>query len=125
MNEQHFAYRIRQHLNRGLHELPVTTADRLAAARAAALASQRQTVDQTILATAGSFVQHRFENLRVRQILATLALAGFVASSAFWLADMHISEQGELDRELLSDELPLGAFTDKGFAAWLNPASQD
>ncbi len=125
MNEQHFAYKIRQHLNRGLHELPASTAERLGAAREAALASQKQTVNQTILATAGSFVQHRLENLRIRQILATLALAGFVVSSAFWLSDMHISEQGAIDSELLSDELPLGAFTDKGFAAWLNPASQD
>ena len=125
MNEQHFAYKVRQHLNRGLHELPASTADRLAAAREAALASQKQAVNQTILATAGNFFQHRLENLRIRQVLATLALAGFVVSSAFWFSDMHISEQGAIDSELLSDELPLGAFTDKGFAAWLNPASQD
>lgn len=124
MNEQHFAYKVRQHLNRGLHELPASTADRLAAAREAALASQKQTVNQTFLAMAGSFVQHRLENLRIRQTLATLALAGCIVASAFWLSDMHISDQGAIDSELLSDELPLGAFTDKGFAAWLNPASQ-
>ncbi len=125
MNEQHFAYKIRQQLNRGLHELPTTTADRLANAREAALASQKQAANQTILALAGSFVLHHFESLRIRQILATLALACCVVSSAFWLSDMHISEQGAIDSELLSDELPLGAFTDKGFAAWLDPASQD
>jgi len=125
MNEQHFAYKIRQHLNRGLQELPAPTADRLATAREAALAAQKQTVNQTILATAGSFVQHHLENLRIRQILAMLALAGCVVSSAFWLSDMHISEQSAIDSELLSDELPLGAFTDKGFAAWLDPASQE
>jgi len=58
-------------------------------------------------------------------LLATLALAACVVSSAFWLSDMHISEQGEIDSELLSDELPIGAFTDKGFAAWLDPSSPD
>ena len=125
MNEQHFAYKVRQHLNRGLHDLPASTTDRLAAARLAALAVQKQTVNQTILAAAGSLVQHHFENLRVRQLLATLALAACVVSSAFWLSDMHISEQGEIDSELLSDELPIGAFTDKGFAAWLDPSSPD
>ena len=125
MNELHFAYKVRQHLNRGLHDLPATTTDRLAAARTAALGIQKQTVNQTILAAAGTFVQHRLENLRVRQLLTTLALACCVLSSAFWLADMRISEQGEIDSELLSDELPIGAFTDKGFAAWLDPASQD
>ena len=125
MNEQHFAYKVRQHLNRGLHELPTTTVDRLAAAREAALASQKQAVRQTALAMAGSFVQHHFENLRFRQLLVTLALAAGVVTSAFWLADMHISEQGAIDSELLSDELPIGAFTDKGFAAWLDRTSQE
>lgn len=125
MNEQHFAYKVRQHLNRGLHELPASTADRLACAREAALVSQKRPVDQTVLATAGSFLLHHLESPRIRQILVTLALAGCVVSSAFWLSDIHISEQGAIDSELLSDELPLGAFTDKGFAAWLNPASQE
>ncbi|MFT3847810.1 MAG: DUF3619 family protein [Propionivibrio sp.] len=125
MNEQHFADKVRQHLNRGLHQLPTPTMDRLATARAAALAAQKQAVNQTILATVGSFVQHHFENLRIRQMLVTLALAGCVVSSAFWLSDAHIAEQGEIDSQLLADDLPIGAFTDKGFAAWLNPASQD
>lgn len=125
MNEQHFAYKLRQQLNRGLHELPTATVDRLASAREAALASQRQTVNQTVLATVGSFILHHLESLRIRQILVTLALAGCVVSSALWLSHIHISEQGAIDSELLSDELPLGAFTDRGFAAWLNPASQD
>lgn len=124
MNEQHFVYKVRQHLNRGLHELPPATSDRLAAARTVALASQKQTVNQTMLATAGSFIQHQLHSARTKQMLATLALLGCVTFSVFWMADMHISEQGAIDSELLSDELPLGAFTDKGFAAWLDPASQ-
>ena len=119
MNELHFAYKVRQHLNLGLHELRPETSSRLAAAREKALASQRQTVNQSILATAGSFVQHQFDNLRFKQILATLALLLCVVFSSFWMADQRISEQSDVDSALLADDLPIGAYTDKGFDAWL------
>ena len=56
MNELHFAYKLRQHLNRSLHELPSGTTDRLAAARQRALSHQKQAVSQPVLATAGNFV---------------------------------------------------------------------
>ena len=123
MNEQHLAYKIRQHLNRGLHELRPETADRLAAARQSALARQKQAVSQSVLVSAGSFAQHHFDNLRVKQALAALALLIGVVFSAFWVADQRVAEIGAIDSALLADELPISAFTDKGFDAWLNDAS--
>lgn len=123
MNELHFGYKVRQHLNLGLHELSPETASRLVAAREKALASQRQTVNQSVLATAGGFVQHHFDNLRFKQIAATLALLLCVVLSSFWLADQHISEQSAIDSALLTDDLPIGAYTDKGFDAWLRSTS--
>lgn len=119
MNEQHFAYKIRQHLNRGLHQLPPQTTDRLAAARERALAHQRQFVGQTLLASVGGFVQSQFDNLRLKQALSALALLLFVVSSAYWIADQRVTELGEIDSALLADELPISAFTDQGFDAWL------
>ena len=119
MNEQHFAYKIRQHLNRGLHQLPPQTTDRLAAARERALAHHRQFVGQTLLASVGGFVQSQFDNLRLKQALSALALLLFVVSSAYWIADQRVTELGEIDSALLADELPISAFTDPGFDAWL------
>lgn len=119
MNELHFAYKVRQHLNLGLHELRPETASRLAAARKKALSCQRRAVSQSILATAGSFVQHQFDNQRFKQILATLALLLCVVFSSFWMADQRINEQSDVDSALLADDLPIGAYTDKGFDAWL------
>lgn len=119
MNEQHFAYKIRQHLNRGLHQLPPQTTDRLAAARERALAHHRQLVGQTLLASVGGFVQSQFDNLRLKQALSALALLLFVVSSAYWIADQRVTELGEIDSALLADELPISAFTDQGFDAWL------
>lgn len=123
MNELHFAYKVRQHLNLGLHELRPETASRLVAAREKALASQKQTVNQSALATAGSFVLHQLDNLRFKQILATLALLLCVVFSSFWMADQRINEQSDVDSALLADDLPIGAYTDKGFDAWLRSTS--
>ncbi len=123
MNEQHFAYKVRQHLNRGLHDLRPETLDRLAAARNAALAHQKQPVTNPILATAGSIFSFRFDSLRFSQLLAALALLACALYSTYWIADRNVQEMGAIDSAILSDELPIGAFTDKGFAAWLNSTS--
>jgi hypothetical protein len=125
MNEQHFAYKVRQQLNRGLHDMRPDTADRLSIARQNALARQKQAVNMSVLATAGSFVQHHFDNLRFKQLITALVLLLSVVFSAFWIADQRVAELGDLDTALLADDLPIGAFTDKGFDAWLKRASSE
>ena len=125
MNEQHFAYKIRQNLNRGLHDLRPETVERLAAARQAALAHQKQAVAYPVLASAGSFFLFKLGNSRVQQFFAALALLCCALYSTYWIADQRVQELGDIDSAILSDELPIGAFTDKGFAAWLNNSSQD
>lgn len=123
MNELHFAYKVRQLLNRGLHELRPETTARLAAARKNALACQRQAVNRSVLATAGSFVQYQFDNLHIKQALAALVLLLSLVFSAYWMADQRINELGAVDSALLADDLPIGAFTDKGFDTWLKRTS--
>ncbi|MEI7430654.1 MAG: DUF3619 family protein, partial [Betaproteobacteria bacterium] len=87
MNELQFANKVRQHLNRGLYVLRPETTSRLAAARQSALACQKQVVSQSILATAGNFVQFQFENLHFKQVLFSLVLLISVVCGAFWTAD--------------------------------------
>ncbi|MDR0575992.1 MAG: DUF3619 family protein [Candidatus Accumulibacter sp.] len=137
MNEQHFVYKVRQHLNRGLHDLGPNTLDRLAAARRLALAHQKQVAGHPALAAAGHAAGHfspfhlpfhfpfhfHFAGLRFSQTLAALAFLLCALYSTFWIADRRAQELGDIDSAILSDELPIGAFTDKGFAAWLNSKS--
>ena len=125
MSESQFAFRIRQHLNRGLHELSPEVTGRLAASRERALAAQRQAQQQTVLAGAGSFFHHHFEGLRFKQAIASVAIFVCVVFSTFWLADQRVAELGAIDSALLADELPIGAFTDKGFHVWLKDAASD
>ena len=125
MNELHFAYKVRQQLNRGLHDLRPETLERLAAAREAALGAQKQTVAHTVLASAGTFFSFSVDNLHIRQVLAALALLLCALYSIYWVADQRVQELGDIDSAILSDELPIGAFTDKGFAAWLDSTSSE
>ena len=125
MNELHFAYKVKQHLNSGLHELDTETTTRLAAARQSALAHQKQPVQLSVLATAGNFVLHHVDNFRVKQTLAAFAILFGIIFSTFWIAEQRITELGDLDSALLSDDLPIGAFTDQGFDTWLKRGSSE
>ncbi|MCB1931616.1 MAG: DUF3619 family protein [Candidatus Accumulibacter sp.] len=123
MNELHFAFKARQHLNRGLHELPPSTHARLQAAREQALARQKTTAQQSLLATAGSFIQEHGEGLHIKQMLVALAVVVGVASYTYWQADQNIAELELIDSALLADDLPIAAFTDRGFDAWLKSSA--
>lgn len=123
MNELHFAYRVRQNLNKGLHELSPSTTDRLHAARERALANQRVAARQSLLASVGHSVQFHLESVRPRQLMLALALFASAIAYTCWDADQQISALGEIDSALLADELPINAFTDKGFHAWLRSSS--
>jgi len=125
MNEEHFAYKVRQHLNRGLQELSPETLERLTAVRQEALSCQKQTASQSVLATAGSFVQYHYDNLRIKQVLTALALFLCVVFSTYWMAERNVDELGAIDSALLADDLPIGAFTDRGFDAWLKRGSSE
>lgn len=123
MNELHFANRVRQLLNHGLHELQPSTTSRLAAAREQALARQKQAVGGSMLATVGGMVNFQLSNLGFKQAVATLAVLACLVGTAFWVADQRVKELSDIDSALLTDDLPIGAFTDKGFDAWLKRGS--
>ena len=123
MNEQHFAYQIRQHLNRGLRDLPAGTRARLDGARRLALANQKVSVNQSVLAGVGSFVQQQVDTLPLKQVLLALAVAVGITTYTYWYADQSITELEIIDSALLSGDLPVAAFTDKGFDAWLKSSA--
>lgn len=125
MNEVQFAYKVRQHLNLSLRALRPETISRLAAARERALERQKVRVGQSVLASAGGFFQYHFDHYRLKQIVASLALLAGVVCSTFWLADQRVTELGAIDSALLANDLPLGAFTDKGFDTWLKRGSSE
>lgn len=123
MNEAHFAFQVRQHLNRGTHRLEQSTLDRLAAARANALAHQKVASHESVLAGIGHYFD--FNPARPRRLLATFAILVGLLFAAYWHAQVHIAELEEVDSELLSDDLPINAYLDKGFDTWMKRSAND
>jgi hypothetical protein len=124
MNELHFAYKVRQQLNRGLHELPAQTVNRLEQVKRQALARQKSVaMRHSVLAGTGTFLLQHFDNLRLKQVLLALVVALGVAGYTYWYAEQSIAELEVIDSALLSDDLPIAAFTDKGFDAWLKSSA--
>lgn len=124
MNEQQIAYRIRQHLNRGL-DLDAGTLVRLKEARERALARQRAESSVPALAWAGNFLgRSGGPSALVPRVLLPMAvlILGLLAIS-HWRDSQLAAELEEIDAAVLTGDLPLDAYLDKGFDAWLKRRS--
>lgn len=119
MNEQEFANKIKQQLDSHLN-LDDATLSRLRSARQQALTRQRVTEPVFALAWAdnlSSRLSGHSAPLRVALTGAALimALIGF----QYWQQSPSVEEIEEIDAALLTGELPINAYLDKGFDAWL------
>lgn len=117
------AYKIRHALDEQLDTLPASTTDRLAAARAAALARKKpEPVRRTGLAGMAT----RFGALLSGPVTSRLAIAVPLLALVIGFGGVYqheqqqqIAELAELDAAVLADELPLTAYLDPGFNAYL------
>jgi hypothetical protein len=133
-----FAYKVRHALDRNLNNLPDSTTDRLAAARKIAMSRKKQSSPLTQLQQApqlsgaggGTFPSSQFGRPNLFAWLGRLGVALPILLGIVLFVGMYQSEErsriddlAELDSAILSDELPLSAYLDHGFKAYL--AKQD
>jgi hypothetical protein len=125
MNEQQFGYKIRHLLNQGL-ALDPAKRERLRAARALALERQRpepvpalRWADNAL----GSLGGWRAVSTRVLLPIAMLVLA--VSGIYTWQEQRRVAELVDIDSQLLTDDLPVDAYLDRGFQAWLKSSSTE
>jgi hypothetical protein len=124
MNEERYGNRIRQALNHGIKDISPAAARRLEAARHQALARQKQTAPELVLAgnSRGSF--HFGSGMPyAKQILAIMALLLGMWISFYLDSVQYISQLEEVDSALLSDDLPPEAFMDNDLFEWLQDDS--
>ena len=124
MNEQQITYRIKQLLNRGL-DLDAGKLARLNAAREAALARQRIESPVPVLAWADNLIgKSGGPSALIPRVLLPMAvlILGLIAVNQ-WRDTQVAAEIEELDAAVLTSDLPLGAYLDKGFDAWLKRSS--
>ena len=119
MNEQQFGNKVRHILNQGT-TLDAAKAERLRAARELALSAQRpeplpalRWADNVF----GSF--DSWGGASVRLVLPAVALIVAVAGIYKWQENQQLAEVVDIDAQLLTDDLPIDAYLDRGFQNWL------
>ena len=123
MNELHFAHRIRQLLNHGAR-LDGPVAERLRAAREQAL--ERRRADAAAGPALAGNVAGRLEfaGWSLRVVVPLLALSVAFVVTYNWEQKERAKEVEELDALVLTGELPIDAYLDRGFQVWLKTAAQ-
>jgi hypothetical protein len=122
--EMEFAYRVRRVLNGGTEQLDRKVADRLGAARQAAVARQQALAGEVRLAgVGGSVIETVAAN--IRPLLAGMALILGVTFAYYWNKYDQAVGYAEIDSEILADEVPFNAYLDQGFQEWLNRRAQE
>lgn len=127
MNEERYAYRVRQALNHGLSDIPPAASRRLEAARHLALSRQKQPVRELIFAGASTLTTStsRAQIPYLKQALAIVALLVGMWISFYWHSVQYVTELEEVDSALLADDLPPEAFLDNDFFEWLKDDSSE
>lgn len=119
MNEPQFGNWIRHLLNRGA-PLDAAVSVQLRAARERALERQKPEAAAGLV-WAGGVVGRLggIGGLSLRLIVPLIALAIGLAAVYTWEQRQRAAEVEELDALVLTGELPIDAYLDRGFEAWL------
>ncbi|NML33097.1 DUF3619 family protein [Paraburkholderia antibiotica] len=135
--ELEFARQVRRALDENTADLPPATVDRLAVARRAALARKKpEAVSAPVFVPAfagmpagmGGLPQTEAGPRRrspLRRFALAWPLAALVVSLigiAYWEDHQRTAELADIDAAMLSDDLPLNAYLDHGFNAYLSRA---
>ena len=122
------AYKLRHALNENLESLPASTTERLAAARKLALSRKKADAPAHLPTLRQKGLRRLFDvdfhfsgsGLgRLGVALPLLALVVGLGGLYQYEQQQRIDELAELDAAVLADELPLTAYLDHGFNAYL------
>lgn len=125
-NDLNFAYRVKHALDQNLDNLPASTADRLASARKIALSRKkpdalRVSINRLAIAGQfGGFLQERMSWLGRLGVMTPLLAGALIFIGLYEFEhEQRIAELAELDVAVLADDLPVSAYVDQGFNAYL------
>lgn len=121
MNEKDFAARLKPWLERSAQEVGALQATRLKAARLRALDAYREPVRLFGLIPVSAGTAQAVKYSVFQRSLLWLPVVVLLAALAMQTA--REPDLGELDAQLLTQELPPDAFLDEDFRAWLGKSS--
>ena len=117
MNEKDFAAKLKPWLERSAQTLGEIQDTRLKAARLRALEAYREPVRLFGLVTVAEGTAQTIRYSLVQRALLFLPIAALLATLAF--QSVQESDVGDIDAQLLTQELPPDAYLDQDFRAWL------
>jgi len=125
--EHELAKKLVQYLDYGVDHLEPGVRERLAVARRTALSHYREKPATVLgLVWAGQaavrLTEHRSHGARLLIAAAALLLA--TAGVVYWQSTGPANGLTDIDLYLLTDELPINAYLDKGFDSWLKRSSR-
>lgn len=116
------AYKIRHALNEQLDALPASTTDRLAQARARAMARKKADAPQPAVRRGWLDVGYLLSGQALSRVaVAVPLLALVIGMGGVYQHEQQerLAELADIDAAVLADELPLTAYLDTGFPAYL------
>ena len=124
--DDELARKLVQYLDDGVDRLEPRVRERLAAARRNALLHYREPAPVFGLTWAGHAVARltgrRFHSGSL--LIAATALVLAITGVLYWQSTRPANGISEIDLYLLTDELPINAYLDKGFDSWLKRSSR-
>jgi hypothetical protein len=119
IDERQLAYKLRQLLTQGTDALDAATLERLHVVRQRAPAKANVAVAGRLqLAGVGHFLSDAvLQHGRMFALITTLVAGAALAS--YWNNFVQADDNEEVDSALLADDLPINAYLDPGFHAWL------
>jgi len=117
MNEKEFASKLKPWLERTAAGVGEVQATKLKAARLRALDAYREPVRIFGLVTVPAGTAQTIHYSIVQRALLLLPIVALIATLA--IRSAQETDIGELDAQLLSQELPPDAFLDQDFRSWL------
>ena len=121
MNEKAFGAKLKPWLDRSAAEVGELQATRLRAARLKALDAYREPAGLAGLVSLNGLLGASRQT-RLQRALMVLPVVALVAIMAIQSLSDEV-DLGELDAQLLSQELPPDAFIDQEFRSWLGKSS--
>lgn len=119
--EQELAQKLVERLDDGLNQLKAGTRERLAAARRTALARYQEAPARVfglrLAGPVGDFLGQHVLGTSVAAVVTALVIA--TAGVVYWQSVAPNGDSAEVEIGLLTDELPINAYLDKGFDSWL------
>lgn len=120
MNEHEVGKKITKLLDLGLDDIKQSTLNRLQSARRASLESYHMAGS---VANVGQGTSARNGNewqIKTGKLLSIIALLFALAGIFYWQTLQQSDENEEIDILVLTDDLPINAYLDDGFDAWLD-----